>query len=395
MASASWLPYGRQVVEDDDIEAVTAVMRSDFLTAGPVTAALEKEFASLVGVEHAVACSNGSTGLYLALRGLGIGEGDTVIVPTMTYVATANAARMTGASVVFSDVDPRSGLMTSALVSEAAERAGDRIRAVLPVHYAGQVEDLSSIEAAAGKFDAAVIEDACHAIGTDAGNHMVGSCHYSDAAVFSLHPVKTIAAGEGGLVVTKDQEIARRMRMLRENGVVRAEEHFTRSFNEETVIDSSAPWYHEFQDVSLNFRISEIHAALALSQLQKLDRFAAERKRLVSSYRMRLADLAPHVVPISTTDWGDPCWHLMVVLIDFESMGVSRAETVNRLREHGIGTQVHYIPVHTQPSYYVDGVRLPGAEEFYGKCLSLPLFYGLTEENVDYVVDRLKHALTS
>lgn len=386
-------PYGRHLVEQDDIDAVTAVLRGSLLTAGPVVGEFESKFAKAVDAGHAVACSSGSTALYLALRAIGIGSNSVVVVPSITYVATANAARLAGANVVFSDVNPTTGLMGPEELSEACEHAGGRVDCAMPVHFAGQTANLAEMQAVAARSSAVLVEDACHALATVSSGHVVGSCRHSEATVFSLHPVKTIAGGEGGVVTTNNEETVRNLRMLRENGVVREHGRFVSTDLSTSAAGTSNRWYHEFHDVSLNYRLSEIHSALAMSQLGKLSRFASERRRIAAAYRTELADLTPLVVPIGSGGANDPCLHLQVVLIDFTAAGVERERVMARLAAVGIGTQVHYIPVHRQPSYAHETRRLPGADAFYSRCLSLPLFVGMNEDDVRHVVRQLRVAL--
>jgi UDP-4-amino-4,6-dideoxy-N-acetyl-beta-L-altrosamine transaminase len=387
-----FLPYGRQLIEPDDIEAVVAVLNSDYLTTGPAVEAFEAEFCAETGAAYAIACSSGTAALHLAMLGLGIGRGATVIVPSITFVATANAPRLAGAGVVFADVDPDSGLMTVDTLRDAFIQAGRPVACVLPVHYAGQSPEMPALRAVAAEHGALLVEDACHALGAEpAWGGGIGDCRFSEAACFSLHPVKTIAAGEGGVVTTNDGDLAERLRMLRAHGICRDPARFGNTALARDRSGDSHPWYYELHDVGLNYRLSDINAALARSQLGKLDRFAAERRRLAARYDAALAPVAPAVAPLARTNGGRPCWHLYVALIDFDRLGLDRAELMIGLRRAGIGTQVHYIPVHLQP-YYAYAARpgtkhrFPGAERFYARCLSLPLFVGMTDADVDHVV---------
>lgn len=385
-APPPFLPYGRQTIEDDDIAAVAAALRADFLTTGPTVEAFETAFARKVGAEHAIAAANGTATLHLAMLALGVGPGDVCIAPSITFLATANCARYVGAEVVFADVDPRSGLMTPGALAEALARTGDRpVKAVLPVHLRGDVCDLPALRALADAAGAVLVEDAPHALGSvatfDGVAHPVGDGAYSAFASFSFHPVKTLATGEGGMLTTQDAALAARARSLRGHGMVRPA--------------GSDPWWYEMPEIGFNYRIPDVLCALGLSQLAKLDRFVARRRALTRLYVERLGALAPRVRLAETPPWSDPALHLLTVLIDFEAVGVPRRAVVEGLKARGIGSQVHYIPVHRQP-YYVERygrLDLPGADAWYDRCLTLPLYPGMADGDVDRVVDALEEVL--
>lgn len=380
------LPYGRQTIEDDDIAAVAEALRADFLTTGPRVEAFERAFAQTVGAPHAVACANGTAALHLAMLALEVQPGEVCIAPSITFLATANCARFVGAEVVFADVDPLTGLMTPQTLADALARVGGRrVRAVLPVHLRGDVAELPALQVLAEKAGAVLVEDAPHALGssmTFAGRReQVGDCRHSAMATFSFHPVKTIATGEGGMIATGDARLAERLRTLRSHGMVRPA--------------GAEPWWYEMPELGFNYRLPDILCALGLSQLSKLDRFAAQRRALANRYRDGLAALSPEVEIAATPAWSDPVLHLLVALIDFEALGKTRLEVVEALRARGVGSQVHYIPVHRQP-YYRDrygDLALPGAEAWYARCLSLPLYPGMTEADVDRVVGALAEVL--
>ena len=380
------LPYGRQTIEDDDIAAVAQALRGDFLTTGPTVEAFERAFAETVGARHAVACANGTAALHLAMLALEVGPGDAIVAPSITFLATANCARFVGAEVVFADVDPTTGLMTPQTLAEALARLdGRRLRAVLPVHLRGDAADLPGLKALAEAAGAVLVEDAPHALGTRTtfGNEagLIGDCTHSAMATFSFHPVKTIATGEGGMVTTNDPALAERLRRLRSHGMVRPE--------------GADPWWYEMPEVGFNYRLPDILCALGLSQLAKLDRFAARRRALAARYETALAPLARLVRPAARPAWSDPVLHLMSVLIDFEAAGRSRRQVVETLKARGVGTQVHYIPVHTQPYYRqrYGELDLPGARAWYERCLSLPLYPGMGDADVDRVAEALAEAL--
>ncbi len=381
-----FLPYGRQTIEDDDIAAVADALRADFLTTGPTVDAFEADFAEAVGAKHAVACINGTAALHLAMLALEVQPGEAVIAPSITFLATANCARYVGAEVVFADVDPASGLMTPDTLADAIRRLdGRRLRAVNPVHLRGDAVELPALAALAAEADAVLVEDAPHALGTtarfDNTTETVGDCRHSVMATFSFHPVKTIATGEGGMITTNDPALAERLRLLRSHGMVRP-----------PVAD---PWWYEMPEPGFNYRLPDILCALGISQLKKLPRFAERRRRLAALYAEALKPLAPLVTQALSPAWSDPVLHLMTVLIDFRAAGVTRREVVDALKAHGVGSQVHYIPVHAQPYYrarYGD-LSLPGAEAWYARCLSLPLYPGMDDDDVARVAKALKSAL--
>ncbi|HVJ56100.1 MAG TPA: UDP-4-amino-4,6-dideoxy-N-acetyl-beta-L-altrosamine transaminase [Aliidongia sp.] len=399
----AFLPYGRQQIDDADIEAVAEVLRGDWLTTGPAIERFEKSLAQRVGAQFAVSCNSGTAALHLACLALDLGPGSAAIVPSITFLATANAVRMTGAEVVFADVDPDNGLMTAATLEDAfarADAAGLAVKALFPVHLAGQCPELAAIAAIARERGAAIVEDACHALGTyhacpDGSAAPVGACRLSDMAVFSFHPVKTIACGEGGAVTTNDPAMARRMARLRSHGMYREADEIR---HPELGLDADGhtnPWYYEMAEIGWNYRLSDIHAALAASQLAKLDHFIEERRALAQRYDDMLAPLGRLAAPIRRSRGCLPAWHLYAVLVDFEALGVTRTDLMTELKEAGIGTQVHYIPVHRQP-YYRDrapDLQLAGAEEYYRRTLSLPLFVGMLPADIRRVVGALHAAL--
>lgn len=395
--SDSFLPYGRQQIEEDDIAAVVRVLRSDSLTGGPTVAEFEQAFAEQVGARFAVACASGTAGLHLAVLALGLGPEDTAIVPTLTFLATANAARYVNAEVTFSDVDPRTGLMRPIDLQGAFARETKRKpKVVIPVHLNGQCVDMEPMAEFAGRHELRIIEDACHAIGaTYPGcsdeEVRVGSCRFSDMTVFSLHPVKTIAMGEGGVVTTNDPDLYAALQRLRNHGMVRDPSAFVQPEEGFDTDGLPNPWYYEMSEPGFNYRASDINCALGLSQLRKLDRFLDRRRELAGFYDQTLAPLSPLATPVPRRSDCRDGWHLYVVHIDFEAVGIARANFMRMLKERGIGTQVHYLPVHRQPYYRnrYSGLQLPGADAYYDTCLSLPLFPAMKQDDIKRVVSAL------
>lgn len=388
--SDSFLPYGRQWIDDADIDAVTACLKSDFLTTGPAVTAFEEAFAKTVEAPFALSCHSATAGLHLAYDALGLKPGQCAIVPAITFVATANAARYCGADVILADVDPESGLMTPETLQEALKRLDGRGGLIAPVHLAGVPCDMPALSALAREHGLSVVEDASHAVGSlDESGAPTGACPHSDAAVFSFHPVKTLACGEGGMVTTRDAVLAERVKLARSHGVVREADQFERGEG------ADEPWWYEMQALGWNYRMPDINAALGLSQLKKLDMFASRRRQLARAYDGLLEGLGPLVEPPAGRAGVDPCRHLYNVQIDFEAAGQTRAQVMAALREHGVGTQVHYIPVHQHP-YYVrlNGEQiLPGGERHYARTLSLPLYPMMADEDPARVISALKTVL--
>lgn len=393
--AAGFLPYSRHAVDEADIAAVVEALRGEWLAFGPRVGQFEQAFAEASGAREAAACSAGTAALHIALRSLDVGEGDLCIVPAVTFLATATAARFCGAEVAFADVDPGTGLMTSDTLARAIEAAGRPVAAVLPVHLGGRLCDMQAISGLARAAGAAVVEDACHAVGgADAQGRRVGACDWSDAACFSLHPIKTLAAGEVGMVTLNDPDRAARLRRLRNHGVTK----------DPALISDPAlscdgegqlnPWSYEQVELGFNYRITETEAALGMSQLGKLDGFIARRQALAQAYDEALAPLAPGVRPVARGP-GRLSLHLYQALIDFEVAGRSRAEVMRAMAERGVGTQVHYIPVYRQPYFRAryGEMRMEGAEAFYERVLALPLFPAMADGDVERVVQALGEAL--
>jgi len=382
------IPYGRQDINAADIDAVVSVLRSDFLTQGPVVPRFEQAVAAACGAAHAVAVSNATAALHLACLALGLGPGDLCWTSPITFVASANCARYCGADVDFVDIDPRTRNIGIAALQdklERAERAGRLPKVLVAVHLCGDPCDLQALQALSRRYGFAVIEDASHAIGALYRGEPVGNGRYSDITVFSFHPVKIITSAEGGMALTQRADLARRMALLRSHGITREADEMEQA--------PAGPWVYEQVALGFNYRMTELQAALGLSQLQRLDAFVAARQRLAARYDAALAGL-PLALP-----WRDArdrsALHLYVVRVRPEA-SLGRDALFEQLRARGIGVNVHYIPVHTQPYYRRLGFApgdFPQAERYYAEALSLPLFATLTDEQQDTVVDALRSAL--
>jgi UDP-4-amino-4,6-dideoxy-N-acetyl-beta-L-altrosamine transaminase len=389
------MPYGRPVLDEDDIAALAAVIRGGVLTDGPTVEAFEKALAETTGAAEAVACSSGTTALHLVALALDIKPGDQVVVPTVTFLATANCVRFAGGDVIFADADPNTGLMTPETFEQAIARAKPgRVKAAIPVHLNGQCCDMRAIKKIADRHGIAVFEDACHALGgTYPGNEAigVGSSPDSVAAVFSFHPIKAITTGEGGAVTTNDRTMAETMRRLRGHGMEKPVTEPALTAFATGADGTPAPWLYQMRELGWNFRASDIHCALGLSQLRKLPGFLRRRTELVARYDAAIRPLAPAIKPVGRVG-GQPGWHLYATQSDFAAIGMDRVAFVKRLAAEGIGAGIQYLPVHLQP--YYQGLygrqHLAGAETYYSRCLSLPLYPSMTDADVDRVVASVK-----
>jgi UDP-4-amino-4,6-dideoxy-N-acetyl-beta-L-altrosamine transaminase len=383
------IPYGRQTISEEDIQGVVEVLRSEFLTQGPVVPRFEEAFAQHCQVPHAVAVNSATSALHLACLALGIGPGDRVWTSPNTFVASANCARYCGASIDFVDIDPRTYTISIAELAAKLERAavsGTLPKAIIPVHFAGLPCDLAGIQALARRYDFRVIEDASHAVGASYKDSTIGDCRYSDITVFSFHPVKIMTTGEGGLATTRSPRLARAMQMLRTHGITRETAELQRK--------DQGPWYYEQQLLGFNYRMTELQGALGLSQLRQLPRWLARRHEIADQYHAWLADL-PVILPSRASD-SRSAMHLYVVQIDLERTAITRRAVFERMRAAGIGVNVHYIPVHTQPEYQALGFRwgdFPASETYYERCLTLPMFAGLSHAEQAVVHAALRRAL--
>ena len=368
------IPYGRQSITEADIAAVVEVLRSPFLTQGPAVDAFEQAVAGKVGARHGVAVNSATSALHIACVALGLGPGDRLWTSPITFVASANCGRYCGADVDFVDIDPATGLMSvRALQSklQQAERDGTLPKVVVPVHLTGSSCDMAAIGALAELYGFAVVEDASHAIGGHYRDDPVGNCRHSSITVFSFHPVKIITTGEGGLATTNDPVLAQRMSELRSHGLVREPERYERP--------AAGPWVYEQQQLGFNYRMTEIQAALGLSQLQRLDEIVAERNRQLQRYRDLLTELTVQLLKVPEKVLSSV--HLAVIRLQ-QATAQQHRQVFEALRGAGIGVQLHYSPVHLQPYYRTLGFaegQFPESEAYAISAISLPLFPSLAE----------------
>ena len=394
------LPYGRQSINEADIEAVVEVLKSDWLTTGPKVETFESKFAEAIGCRHAIAVSSGTAALHLAMLAAHVQPTDRVITSPNTFVATPNSAAFVGATPDFVDIDPVSyNLCPQSLQANWQPDT----KAVIAVDYAGQSAEMPAIAEIARSNGAVVIEDACHAVGGgfyhEHGQYNVGNHPWADMTTFSFHPVKTMTTGEGGILATNDDHFAEKARLARSHGITRNHEDFFGLQIANDLESSTGPWYYEMHELGYNYRMTDIQCALGISQLSRLDSFVKQRRALVVKYN-DLFQGTPHLITPQLKNENDrelTSWHLYTVQIDFEAVGCSRVELMKQLRTRGVGSQVLYIPVHLQPWYqknygYALG-KCPVAEKFYSRAISLPLFPEMTEQDVEHVVSCVQQAL--
>lgn len=368
------IPYGKQTIDQDDIQAVVDVLQSDFLTTGPKIAEFEQTVADYVGAKYAVAISNGTSALHAACFAAGIGPGDEVITTPLTFAASANCVLYCGGTPVFADVDPKTYNIDP---EDIQRKITDRTKAIIAVHLAGQPCDMDAIHSIAREHGLIVIEDGAHALGSVYKGKKVGSM--SDMTTFSFHPVKPITTGEGGMIVTDNEDFYKKMILFRSHGITRDDSMMTRN---------DGPWFYQQFDLGYNYRITDIQCALGCSQMKKLDRFLALRKEIVAHYNEAFADCDNIITPYQLSDT-ESGWHLYIVQVK----NCDRRQVFEKMREKGIGVNVHYIPVYMHPYYQEHGyenVHCANAEEIYSHIISLPLYPGLTSEQHDYVIDTLK-----
>ncbi len=383
------IPYGRQDISEADIEAVVEVLRSDFLTQGPVVPEFERQLARYAGAQHGVAVNSATSALHLACLALGVGQGDVVWTTPITFVASANCALYCGAQVDFVDVDLHTGNMSAQALElklAASKKSGGLPRVVIPVHLCGNPCDMEKIHALALQYGFRVIEDASHAIGGNYRGQKIGNCRFSDITVFSFHPVKLITTGEGGVALTNDGALARKMQLLRSHGITREPDEMTQA--------PDGPWYYQQIMLGYNYRMTDIQAALGLSQLKRLDEFIQKRQLIASRYHQALSDL-PLALPQTEQD-DLSAFHLYVVRMLTTHPAGSHLHAFEYMRENGILVNLHYIPVYRQPYYQKMGYRVedyPQSEAYYTAAISLPIYPGLQPEQQDRVIHTLRQAL--
>lgn len=383
------IPYGRQDITHADIEAVVSVLQSDFLTQGPQVPLFEEKVAQHVGAQHALALNSATSALHIACLALGLSPGDWLWTSPVTFVASANCGLYCGAQVDFVDIDPLTyNLCPQALERKLieAEKTGKLPKVVVPVHLCGQPCDMAAIHALGQRYGFKIIEDASHAIGGKYKGEFIGNGRYSDITVFSFHPVKIITTAEGGMALTNDAELANKMALLRSHGITRDAAQMTHK--------PDGPWYYQQIDLGFNYRMTELQAALGVSQMTRLDQYVARRHELAARYDTLLADL-----PI-TRPWQHPDsysgLHLYVIRLKLEQIGNTHLQVFDALRAQGIAVNLHYIPVHTQPYYQQMGFKVgdfPEAERYYAEAISLPMFQTLTETQQKHVVAAVQMAI--
>lgn len=385
----AYIPYGRQEITQADIDAIVEVLKSDYLTQGPMVPRFEQAVAESSGAAHAVAVNSATSALHIACLALGLGPGDRLWTTPITFVASANCGLYCGAQVDFVDIDPCTyNLSPKSLELKLvdAEKAGTLPKIVVPVHLCGQPCEMQKIHALAVRFGFKIIEDASHAIGGKYQGEPIGNCHYSDITIFSFHPVKIITTGEGGMALTNDVNLAQRMELLRSHGITRDPALMNRQ--------PDGPWYYQQVALGFNYRMTDLQAALGVSQMERLDKYVARRHQLAQRYDLLLEEL-----PV-TTPWQHPegysGLHLYIIRLQLSKISRSHREVFESLREKGIGVNLHYIPVHTQPYYQNLGFNpgdFPEAEQYYTEAISLPMYPTMTEDQQDLVVNAIREAL--
>jgi len=384
------IPYGKQDINQADIDSVVNVLKSDFLTQGPQAPLFEKIVSNYCGAEYGVAVNSATSALHIACLALGLGKGDWLWTSPNSFVASANCGLYCGAKVDFVDIDPLTyNLSTEELETKLIQAKKDNKlpKIVIPVHFAGQSCDMQKIHSLSKEYGFKIIEDASHAIGGKYLDQPIGGCQYSDITVFSFHPVKIITTAEGGLATTNDRELSERMRLFRSHGVTRNPELMAK--------EPEGSWYYQQVDLGFNYRMTELQAALGVSQMQRLDEFVTKRHKLQERYDLLLEDL-PITKPYQDKD-SYSALHLYPIQIDLDSNDKSRQKIFDELRQGGIGVNVHYIPIHIQPYYQRLGFQVgnfPNSESYYNRVISIPLFHAMTLEQQDEVVNNLKNILT-
>ena len=377
------IPYGRHQLDEEDIEAVVEILRNGPITQGETVEQFGQRLAETTGAKYGSAVANGTAALHLSVAALGIGPGDEVITTPNSFLATSNSILYVGATPVFVDIElDQFGIDTSKIESAITEKT----KAIIPVHFAGFPVNLDTIHQLSKKYNLKVIEDSCHALGASYKNTKIGSSSYSDCSTFSFHPVKHIATGEGGMITTNSSDVYQKLLMLRTHGVTKDSDQLTQN---------PGPWYYEMQTLGFNYRMTDIQAALGCTQLKKLAGFVKRRREIAKQYDEAFSD-CNWIHPIKEQGHYESSYHLYVVQIDFERIGKTRADVMNELKEKGVGTQVHYIPIVDQP-YYKEHVNVTGnfnnCRTYYKQALSLPIYPLLDDGDVETVIKALKSIL--
>lgn len=372
-----YIPYGRQCVDEDDIKAVVEVLRSDYLTTGPKIEEFERKVAEYVGAKYAVAVSSGTAALHIACLAAGVTEGDEIITSPITFAASSNCVLYCGGTPVFADIDSETYNINP---EEIEKRITNKTKAIIPVHFTGQPCDMDAITDIARKYNLYVIEDAAHALGAVYNGKRIGSI--SDMTCFSFHPVKPITTGEGGMVVTNSESLYKRLLLFRSHGITR---------DDSVMTENQGAWYYQQLELGYNYRITDISCALGISQINKLDIFLKQRREIAQYYNDAFAKFEGIIIPNQKV-LCDSGWHLYMIQV----LSKDRADVFRKLREAGIGVNVHYIPVYQHPYYQVNGYSscsCPNAELFYERAVSLPIFPSLTHEQQKYVIDNVKRCI--
>jgi len=398
------IPYGRHYIDEDDIQSVVDVLRYGMLTQGPKVSEFEKKVANYVGAKYAVAVANGTAALHLSCMALDLDKGDEVITSPNTFVATSNSILYVGAKPVFVDIDKQT-LNIDINKIEKKILSSNNIKAIFPVHFAGLPCDMERIKQLAVKYNLDIVEDASHALGaTYDDNSKVGNCQYSNMTIFSFHPVKGIAAGEGGMITTNDYTLYRKLTLLRSHGITKGNFEFpgvsrpdNSLINKDDALENGElkRWYYEMQSLGFNYRITDIQSALAISQMDKIDLFLDERKSIAKHYDKAFKGL-PNITLLQTHGRDNSSHHVYVVSIDFDKISMTRHQFMEELAEQGIGSQVHYIPVVNHPYYQklqYNTEGLPTVKEYYKGALSIPLYYGLSRIEVNKIVEAVRELL--
>ena len=379
--------YGKQSIDQNDIDAVVEVLKSDFLTQGPALEKFEKCVAEYCGAKYAVAVTSATAALHISCLATGLGKGDILWTSPITFTASANCGRYCGADVDFVDIDPSTYNMSIAELEKKLQAAEIKPRVVVPVHLAGQSCEMDKIYKLSQKYGFKVIEDASHAIGADYKETKVGCCKYSDMTVFSFHPVKIVTTGEGGMVLTNDKDLYEKLVLYRSHGITRDPKLMTGT--------ADGPWYYQQIDLGFNYRMTDMQAALGYSQMQKVNEFVSKRRYLAKRYNELLKNINGIQLPDQNEDTKSS-WHLYVVRVDFSKISKTKNQIFAEMKEKGICLNLHYIPVHTQPYYENLGFKggdFPNSEKYYEEAFTLPLYYSLTDEQQDHIVKSLVEVL--